>query len=464
MNYLTPQLGHNCPQPNPPPEKLFAGISIRWCALTPAEKVVCANIVLLPVWWLIGITNYLLLFLALGIIAGEWWHSRKLSLKRPSWAVIALFTFYAYDLLDTLLITLDVYWTIDVPTDLTINPNNVVKTAFQFSIPFLVWYIQSNNVKVRLEVVAWAGSVSAIQMLFGWLLVQFAFPSWIDNPPRNLYAVLTGKGSFNPEDVGGWTNYLAFYDEERVRFFFGHYQAAAAFLGFVSLVAVDLKNRLWSCLLLATCALLLILIGSRSVWLSLPVALAIRLFLTAIKLRLTALVFAFLAFFSFVTLSLTPITDMIFATYTDTAEAVAEARAGSTEARSKVYKATLAQIPERPIFGHKVQGPPAIGGASVFVTVPPRIGSHSFVLGDLLYVKGAVGMMIFASFWASLIAWFYQTRHTRPICWFPILALFTLQSVVTIIQFTMVICTLLCMLLYRPNFRRSVAGGDSWVN
>ena len=463
MNYLTPQVGHNCPQPNPPPE-LFAGISIRWSALTPAEKVVCANIVLLPVWWSIGLINYLLLSLALGIIAYEWWHHRKLSLKRPSWAVIALLAFYAYDFLDTLLITLNVYWTIDIPSDLAINPNNVVKSAFQFSIPFLIWYIQSNNVKVRLEVVAWAGSVSAIQMLFGWLLVQFAFPSWIDNPPRNLYAVLTGKGSFNPEDVGGWTNYLAFYDEERVRFFFGHYQAAAAFLGFVSLVAVDLKNRLWSCLLLATCALLLILIGSRSVWLSLPVALAIRLFLTAIKLRLTALVFAFLAFFSFVTLSLTPITDMIFATYTDTAEAVAEARAGSTEARSKVYKATLAQIPERPIFGHKVQGPPAMGGASVFVTVPPRIGSHSFVLGDLLYVKGAVGMMIFASFWASLIAWFYQTRHTRPICWFPILALFTLQSVVTIIQFTMVICTLLCMLLYRPNFRRSVAGGDSWVN
>ena len=459
MNYSTPQFGHNCPQPNPPPEKLFTGIWIRWDALTPAEKIVCASIVLLPVWWLVGLINYLLLSLALGIVVSEWWHHRKLSLKRPSWAVIALLAFYVYDFLDTLLITLNVYWTIDIPTDLDVNPNNVVKSAFQFAIPFLVWYIQSNNVKVRLEVVAWACSISVIQMFFGWLLVQFAFPGWIDNPPRNLYAILTGKGSFNPEDVGGWTNYLAYYDEDRVRFFFGHYQAAAAFLGFVSLVAVDLKNRLWSCFLLAICAFLLILIGSRSVWLSLPVALSIRLFLTAIKLRLTALVFAFLACFSFVTLSLTPITDMIFATYTDTASAVAEARAGSTEARSKVYKATLAEIPERPIFGHKVEGPPAMGGASVFVAVPPRIGSHSFILGDLLYKKGALGVVLFASFWASLIAWFYETRYTRPICWFPILALFTLQSAVTIIQFTMAVCTLLCMLLYRPSYSRFTTRG-----
>ena len=459
MNYLTPQLGHNCPQPNPPPEKLFTGILIRWDALTPTEKIVCANIVLLPVWWSVGIMNYLLLSLALGIIIYEWRRDRRVSLKRPSWAVIALLAFYAYDFLDTLLITLGVYWTIDIPSDLAINPNNVVKAVFQFSVPFLVWYIQSNNVKVRLEVVAWAVSVSVIQMFFGWLLVQFAFPGWIDNPPRNLYAMLTGKGSFNPNDVGGWTNYLAFYDEDRVRFFFGHYQAAAAFLGFVSLVAVDLKNRLWSCLLLATCALLLILIGSRSVWLSLPIALGIRLFLTAIKLRLTALVFAFLACFSFTSLSLTPITDMIFATYNDTASAVAQARAGSTEARSKVYKATLAEIPKRPIFGHKVEGSPAIGGASVFVAIPPRIGSHSFILGDLLYKKGAVGMVLFATFWASLIAWFYETQDTRPTCWFPILALFTLQSAVTIIQFTMAVCTLLCMLLYRPRHSKFIARG-----
>lgn len=453
------------PQP-PPSEKLFSGVWLRWSVLTTAEKIVCANIVLLPVWWLIGITNYLLLFMALAIILNEWLHYQKLNLKRPSWAVIALFAFYAYDFLDTLLITLDAYWTIEIPSGADINPNNVVKSAFQFCIPFLIWYIQSNKIKVRLEAIAWAVSVSVIQMFFGWLIVQFAFPSWIDSPPRNLYAILTSKGSFNPEDVGGWTNYLAYYDEERVRFFFGHYQAAAAFLGFVSLVATDLKNRLWSFLLLVGCAFLLILIGSRSVWLSLPIALAIRLFLTAIKLNLTALMLAFLAFFSFATLSFTPITEMMFASVDDTASAVAEARAGSTEARSKVYQATLAEIPERPIFGHKVYGPPALGGAVVFVARPPKIGTHSFILGDLLYVKGAIGILIFASFWFSLIAWFYETRYTRPVCWLPILALFTLQSAVTVVQFTMVIGTLLCMVLYQPSHHRlkPLSRSASWVN
>ncbi len=440
MNHLT---RHNEHYPHPPPEKLFTGIFLRWQILTAAEKVVCANIVLLPVWWLVGITNYLLLLVSLGIVLYEWLRYKKLSLKRPSWAVIALFAFYAYESIDTLFVFLDAYPTIDIPSDMVVSSNNVIKSLIQFSIPFLVWYIQSNNIKVRLKVVAWACSMSIIQMFLGWLIFQFAFPSWIDNPPRNLYAILTGKSNFTPGDVGGWTNYLAFYDEDRVRFFFGHYQAAASFLGFVSLIAVELKNRIWSCLLLAGCIFLLILIGSRSVWLALPAALSLRLFITLVKLRLTALVFACLAIFSFATLSITPVTDIIFATYDNTASTVANARAGSTEGRSKVYQATLEKIPDKPIFGHKVEGEPARGGPVVFVVEPPRIGSHSFILGDLLYKKGLLGMGLFVTFWASLIAWFYETGRDRPMCWVPILALFTLQSAVTIIQFSMIMGTLI---------------------
>ena len=463
---MTHLIRHNCPQPNPPPQKLFAGFFLRWSVLTVTEKIVCANIILLPVWWLIGIINYLLPFTSLGIIFYEWRHYGKLSLKRPSWAVIALSAFYAYDFLDTVMIFLDAYWTIELPSDLVVNPNNIIKSTFQLAIPFLVWYIQSNNLKVRLEVIAWACSVSVIQMLLGWLVVQFAFPGWINNPPRNLYAILTGKGSFNPEEVGGWTNYLAFYDEERVRFFFGHYQAAAAFLGFVSLIALEIRNRLWSCLLIAACIFLLILIGSRSVWLALPAALSIRFFSTLVKLRLTALAFAFLAILSFATLSITPVTETIFSVFDNTASSVANARAGSTEGRSKVYQATLEKIPDRPIFGYKVEGPPAVGGPSVFVVNPPKIGSHSFILGDLIYKKGAIGLMMFATFWLSLGAWFYETRSVRPLCWLPILILFTLQSAVTVLQFTMITGTLLCMLLHQSNYsrHRPLYRSASWGN
>ncbi len=458
---------HHDHYPHPPPQKLFTGIFLRWQVLTAAEKVVCANIVLLPVWWLVGITNYLLLFLSLGIVLYEWLHYEKLSLQRPSWAVIALFAFYAYESIDTLFVFLDAYPTIDIPSNVVVSSNNVIKSFFQFSIPFLVWYIQSNNIKVRLKVVAWACSISIIQMFLGWLIFQFAFPSWIDNPPRNLYAILTSKRNFTPGDVGGWTNYLAFYDEDRVRFFFGHYQAAAAFLGFVSLIAVELKNRIWSCLLLAGCVFLLILIGSRSVWLALPAALSLRLFVTLVRLRLTALVFGCLAIFSFATLSFTPVTKMIFATFTDTASTVAEARAGSTEARSKVYQATLEKIPDKPVFGHKVEGEPARGGPVVFVVEPPRIGSHSFILGDLLYKKGLLGLGLFVTFWTSLIVWFYETGRDRPICWISILALFSLQSAVTIIQFSMIMGTLLCMLIHQPSQTRLIPltrRSTSWIN
>jgi len=464
MNQILTRQGY--PQPHPPPEKLFTGIFLRWNVLTVTEKVVCANIVLLPVWWFVGITNYFLISLSLGIVLYEWLRYGRLSLKSPSRAVIALFVFYAYEYVDTWLIFLDAYPSIDVPSDLVINPNNLIKSAFQFSIPFLVWYIQSNNARVRLEVVAWACSISLIQMLLGWLIFQFAFPGWIDNPPRTLYAMLTGKSSFTSEEVEGWGNYLAFYDEDRVRFFFGHYQAAAAFLGFVGLIAVELKNRVWSCLMLATCIFLIILIGSRSVWLALPAALSIRFFLTLVKLRLTALVFAFLAIVSFATLSLTPVTDTIFTTYTDTASAVGNARAGSTEARSKVYKATLEKIPDKPIFGHKVEGPPAREGPTVFVVNPPRIGSHSFILGDLLYKRGLLGLGIFGAFWAYLLVWFYETGRERPMCWFPILALFSLQSAVTIIQFSMITGTLLCMLIRQPSQTklRPLSRSASWIN
>lgn len=440
-------------QPQQAPEKLFTGFFLRWSALNLAEKIVCTNIVLLPVWWYVGITDYMFLFLSLGILLYEWLHYGRIRVQRPSWAVMALFAFYAYGYIDNFLVLFDAYPSIVIPADLELNPNSLIKSAFPFAIPFLVWYVQSNNVKVRLEIVAWAGSISVMQMLLGWLIWQFAFPGWIDQPPRTLYAVLTGKSSFNPEDINGWTNYLAFYDEDRVRFFFGHYQAAAGFLGFISLIAMDLKNRVWSCLLLVACTFAIILIGSRSIWLALPAGLFLRLFLTLVKLRLTALLFAFLAIFSFATLSFTPVSNMIFATYNDTASAVANARAGSTEGRSKVYKATLKKIPDKPIFGHKVQGEKAREGPTVFVLDPPRIGSHSFILGDLLYQKGLLGLGIFATFWASLLSWFYETRRERPMSWLPILALFTLQSAVTIIQFSMIAGTLLSMLIRQPTYR-----------
>ena len=458
----------NYPQPQPPPEKLFKGVFLRWTALTLSEKVVCANIVLISVWWFVGITKYMLLFLSLGIVFYEQRRYGRVRLKSPSLVVITLFAFYAYGYIDNFLISFDAYPSIDIPPGLEFNPNSRIKSLFSFAVPFLVWYIQSNKVRVRLEVVVWACSVTIIQMLLGWLTIQFAFPGIIENPPRTLYALLTGKGRFNPEDVNGWGNYLVFYgfyhnEVGRVRFFFDHYQTAATFLGFTALLAFDLKNRLWSLLLIVACCFLLNLAAARAIWLAFLPAVFVRFCYIWLKARSGWLFLALFAIVSFSTLSIPPVTNAILNVYTDTQELVGNARAGSTEARGKVYRETLERIPDKIIFGHKVPGPIARKGPTVFVEEPPRIGTHSFILGDLLYQKGMVGTGLFATFWASLIMWLYNTRVDRPLGCFLVLLMLTLTSVVSIIHFTMVTSTLLCMIIRQPS-QQSSRRKSAWIS
>ena len=446
----------NYPQPQQQsPEKLFTGIFLRWKALTVTEKVVCGNIVLVPVWWFVGITQYMLLFLSLGIVFYERRRYGIVRLKRPSLIVIALFAFYAYGYVDNFLISFDAYPSIDIPPGMELNPNSLIKGLFSFAIPFLVWYVQSNKVRVRLEVVVWACSVTIIQMLLGYLIFQFAFPGIMENPPRTLYAVLTGKGRFNPEDVNGWGNYLIFFEslhnETRFRFFFDHYQTAATFIAFTALLAFDLKNRLWSLLLIVACCFLLNLAAARAIWVAFLPAVFVRYCCIWVKARSGWLFLAFFAIVSFITLSISPVTNEVLNIYTDTQQLVGNARAGSTEARAKVYNETLERIPDKIIFGHKVPGPKARKGPSVLITEPPRIGTHSFILGSLLYQKGLVGTGIFATFWASLIIWLYKTRVGRPLGCFLVLLMLTLTSVVSIIHFTMTTSTLLCMLIRQPT-------------
>ncbi len=448
----------NYPQPQPPPEKLFTGIFLRWSALTTTEKVVCANIVLLPVWWFVGLTNYLPLSLCLGIVLYERRRYGRVRLKRPSWVVIALFAFLVYGYIDTVLISLHAYPSIDIPPDVKLNPNRLIKSLFGFAYPFLVWYVQSNKIRVRLEVVAWAFSVSIVQMLLIWLVVQI-FPGIANNPPRSLYAMLTGKSGFDPENnISGWGNYLVVYYEGRFRFFFAHNQICAAFLGFAGLIALDLKNRVWSLSLLGTSLFLLSLTATRSSWLAFPAVVLIYFGLFFAKMGKAWIMLTILAVVSFVTLSLPPVTNLMFNTSTEMAQSVANARAGSTEIRALVYKETLERIPHKPLFGHKVEGPPAIQGNAAFFVQDSgiRIGSHSFILGNLLYQKGLLGTGIFFAAWGGLLGWFYQTGAKRPMCWFPVLMFFFLQCFVTILN-PININTLLLMIIFCSQ-QKSIRG------
>lgn len=441
-------------------ESLFSGLWLRWSALNPAERFVCANILLMPAWWLAGLLDYMPELLLAGVVLYEWRRYGGLRLlKRPSLIVIAWFAFNAYYFIDAFLIFFDANPAIaaaDVPRDF-ITVNYLIKLLFDFSVPCLAWYIQSNNVRVRLEVVAWAVSASIVQMLVTWLVIQF-FPGAFDNPPRSLYGMLTGK-SKDYVDGLGTNNYLLLYDQtKRYRFFFGNNQPCAAFLGFAGLLVLDIKNRFWSLLLIVGCAFLLSLSATRSVWLALPAALIIGFLLKSSKVKGAWLVFALLAIVSFSILSVPPVSNFVFNTATGTATAIGDVRGGSTAGRLNVYKQTLQEIPNKPFFGHKVEG------EKVTTTVGndpfgPEVGSHSFILGILLYQGGLVGFGLFVTFWASLIFWFYNTRDSRPATWFSQMLFFSLQLNVTGLQLTMTISILILMMLRKPalNLNRSAS-------
>lgn len=440
-------------------DRLFSGIWLRWSALTKAERLICANIVFFPVWWLFGIVSHMLLILLLGAMFEQWRQHGKIRFKQPSLFVLALFAYYLYGYLDTWLIYFDLYPSIDLPSDWVRNSNNLVKATLQFSLPCLVWYLQSHPMKVRLETIAWACSVSVLQMLLLWLIVQFALPTAFDPPPRTLYAVLTGKSpvyEFGSATGDGAGNYLLIKEEGRYRFFFDHYQTCAVFLGFVGLLALDLKNRLWSILLFVACCCLLGATGARAVWIAIVPVVFLHLLFNSFRTRGMWLLFALLTILCFGILSFPPVTDLVLDTFKGTEQSIVNARPGSTEARSKVYQETLKKIPDKPIFGYKVEGEDARQGPSIYTDGGPAIGSHSFILGTLLYQKGLVGATLFGTFWVSLFFWLYKTRLGRPLSCFLVLFMLTITSSVSIIHLTMTTSVLLCMVIRQPitNFSR----------
>lgn len=440
-------------------ERLFSGIWLRWNALTKAEQFICANIVFFPVWWMIGIIAHMFTIFLLIALFQEWRQYGRIKFKTPHLFVIAFFAYYFYDYLDTWLIYFDLYPSINLPSTWTRNPNNLVKATLQFSLPCLIWYLQSHNIKVRKEPIIWACSVSVVIMLMMWVGVEFAMPTAFNSPPRTLYAILTKKNpvyEYGSAMGDGAGNYLLIKEEGRYRFFFDHYQTCAIFLGFVGLLALDLKNRLWSILLLIACCFLMGVTGARAVWIAFAPAVFLHLLLNSFKTKGIWLLFAGLALCSFIFLSLPFVTNLALDTVQGTKQSIAMARPGSTEARSKVYQETLNKIPEKPIFGYKVEGEEARQGPSLYTEGGPAIGSHSFILGTLFYQKGILGATLFGTFWVSLFFWMYQTRRGRPLSCFLILIMLTITSSVSIIHLTMTTSVLLCMVIRQPTRNSSL--------
>lgn len=421
-------------------DRLFSGVWMRWSALTIPERVVCVNIILLPVWWFVGLYRFMPALMLLGIAFYEIQQYGSLRLRRPTWSVLGLLAFSSYRLFGGVFH--------DLATGGTLSPSASGRfILFWYGIALLLWYIQSNNIKVRLEAAAWACSVLVLQMLGFWVVGQFILGGGHYNYPPTLFARLTGSGSGGYEPGEGLGNFLIPYRPQdisfanlvRWSFFFVIPENLALASGFIILLSLDIKNRYWSMLLLAASVLLLLLSGTRSGWLAVPIVIGFRYLFTFSRAWGYALPLALAAMLSFATLSVPPVTNAILDSYTSKSEDVGKVRADSTQVRGKIYEETLRGIPNKLYFGHWIAGPSVLPGFEL-----GRVGTHSFILGTLLYRHGLAGTFLFLSFWLSLFAWLYKTREGRPLSGYGLLIFYSLVS--PVMEFGEVIAWMIILL------------------
>lgn len=326
----------------------------------------------------------------------------------------------------------------------TINISDILILYFCPSI--WLWYIQSNNIKLRLEVVAWACTISVLQIFVFWVLLQFIILDTVFWPARlrTVSGILTGRGvgeanknfyllPFLPRTLVG--------DVNRFSFFFIFPEFFAVFVGFISLVALELKNRWRSCLLLITCVFLLFLSATRMVWVALPLVIGLRYLFIALSKRWgTQGVLALIAIASFVTFSMPPATDAIVGKFTNSVQTVNEVREDSSEVRFEIYRQTWLGIQENPFWGYISKGEP------ISATKSSSVGSHSAILGSLLYRTGVIGTLMFAVFWVSLLLWLYETRASRPLIAFCMMSFYTPVAPTLALVYDMPISSLLLLL------------------
>ncbi|MEL6232620.1 MAG: O-antigen ligase family protein, partial [Cyanobacteria bacterium J06627_3] len=287
------------------------------------------------------------------------------------------------------------------------------------------------------------------------------------DPPRSLYGLLTGKSELYVPGAGN-SNYLIPYfatDESfihgfvRYVYFFSGPEALALIAGFTSLLALELKPRIWSIGLFAIAIFILLTSGTRSVVIVLPLILIVHGLFSLRNSWGTWFLCLFLATLSFTTLSMPPITNYLFDTVTNTVEAVGETRADSTEVRGDIYRETLDGIMQgsnRQFFGgHVTTGKTVLPGYD-----PARIGSHSFWLGTLLYRSGVIGSFIFVVFWLSLI-WITCRRSAQSlsICR-PLFILLTVSLIVMEIEMPVMAIALLCVVMQDKSSNSSPIGSN----
>ncbi|MBW4552671.1 MAG: O-antigen ligase family protein [Aphanocapsa sp. GSE-SYN-MK-11-07L] len=388
-------------------DSLFNGLMLRWSAVTPVERLICGLIIATPVWWVIG-WGYIMTLFATGIIAYEFSFGDGLRLQRPSMLPISAAAFQLYRSASTIL-----------------NSNQFAMSSLTgiangLSFVFILWYAENRNIKVRPAVLAWAISILVLYMLAFWVGAQLILGARRFSPPRSLMSQILDKGERFVPGAGN-SNYLIPYwaDEKlpggiaRFSFFFAIYEDLALVSGFICLLALELKKSVRSYALFGAGVFLLFVSGTRSNWLVLPIILVLRFLIVAGKAGGPALIFALISIVSFISLAMPPITEQIVNTVNQTTEATGNFRRDSTDVRNRIYQRTFEAVvtePDKLLLGRGVTGPTVLPGYE-----PATIGSHSFILGTLIYRSGLIGTALFLWFWVALIQTLYRTRSNRPI-------------------------------------------------
>ena len=383
-------------------------------------------------------------FLVAGIVIYEWYNNKEIRVSRPSTAAVAIIAYGLYVLIVRCFYAQMESLPLNFHT--VISPiNNVV--FFGLSL----WYVQDRKIRVRLCAVCWSFTVLIAIMLLTWVVIYFGLKQTNYVALYSIYGVLTGKtGEFIPGD--GNSNFLMPYfptDESiggmvRYLYFFTGPEALALVMGFVCLLSLDIKNRFWSIFLLLGSVFLLLTSGTRSVWVSLPIVLVMRYLLTAGKVFGGAFVCGLLAIVS-LSMSVPIISNAVADNIMNTADKTANARADSTKVRGEIYRLTIKSIENSDnsqfIFGHVFNGEGVLPGYK-----PAKVGTHSFILGTLLYRGGLLGTGFFLTFWISLLWWLYKTRYGRPSCLF-VFVLFSLTFATMELEMPVLPISLLCVML-----------------
>jgi hypothetical protein len=429
-------------------EPLLQGIFLRWNLLTQSEKVSCLGISLIPLWWIWG-WSFLFVMLAVGVLCYEYYHHHKIQLQRPKFLVFAFLAYGFYDLIGGIFYS-QYHDTSIGFRDLTDQFETV------FSPAFILWYIQSRNIRVRFTVVAWAFSVVIGLMLIAWLYAVVIMHQAGFSPPRSLFGLLTKKSPLYEPGLGN-TNYLIFYRASDksipgfVRFFlfFHGPESLALTTSFIALLALDLKKRIWSIPLFCGSVLILLMSGTRSAWLALPITLLVRWLLKTGAKQGVWLIFALIACWSCLTI-FPPVTEFLSDLSARTTQSSNELRGDSSDVRAEIYRRTSERILDSGdwelMMGHTVPGETVLREYE-----PAKVGTHSFYLGTLLYRQGLLGTGLFITYWVSLVAWFYKTRHDRPVAALLILLLMTFTFTVMAYESVVNPIILICAVTYHSE-------------